>query len=302
MIPMAWQAWRNRWGAFWLSVPPARALAEVLLVQAPILLWGYLFALNDPTRAFSRTTITLVVVTGPCCILWCVFRMRRPAWPWWQRLSLYWCIGLLVAITPTFALAELWHAAIIATAGTPRAGIGRFPLTWFTVLWLIAFASAFVLSRVGVRLIVIWNQLRRRRLVWALTNAHLLVVILGAGLLTGALLLANFRLNPGTALSVLPILFFIFIMTVVMLLVVLPPSALFSYLFAHRTTRRLEALADATDTLRGGDYTVRVPVHGEDEVAQLQTNFNAMAADLERAVRDLKAERDNVATLLNARR
>jgi signal transduction histidine kinase len=43
-------------------------------------------------------------------------------------------------------------------------------------------------------------------------------------------------------------------------------------------------------------------VQGEDEVAQLQANFNAMAADLERGVHDLRAERDNVALLLTQRR
>jgi signal transduction histidine kinase len=299
MIPMAW---RERWSAYWLSVSPVRALAEALLIQIPVLLWEFLFGANDPARSLSRATITVVVVTGPCCILWCVFRIRRYALPWWQRLLLYWCLGLVLAITPTVALIALWGFAVQYTVGTPRAGIGRFPVIWVVAISLFAFATAFVVSRVGVRLIVIWNRIRRRRLVWSLTNAHLLVVILGACLLTAALVLTNFRLAPGPALSLLPILFFIFIMTVVMLLVVLPPSALFSYLFAHRTTRRLEVLADATGALREGDYSVRVPVEGEDEVAQVQINFNAMAADLERAVRDLKAERDNVATLLNARR
>ena len=301
----AWRIWRERWGTYWLCVSPRRALAEVLLVQAPFILWELLFALGDPTRALSRATITIVVITGPCCILWCVFRMRQPALAWWRRLFLYGGLGLMVAVAPTSIFAILWNTAM-QTYGVsgipPERGIARFPLIGVVLLSLFAFTSAFVISRIGVRLIVIWNRLRRRRLVWSLTNAHLLVVILGACLLTGALLLANLSLNPGSTLSLLPILFFIFIMTVVVLLVVLPPSALFSYLFAHRTTRRLEALADATSALRAGDYSVRVPVVGENEVAQLQANFNAMAADLERAVRELKAERDNVATLLNARR
>ena len=45
-----------------------------------------------------------------------------------------------------------------------------------------------------------------------------------------------------------------------------------------------------------------MPVEGEDEVAHLQTDFNAMAADLERSVRELEAERDTVSRLLAARR
>ena len=41
---------------------------------------------------------------------------------------------------------------------------------------------------------------------------------------------------------------------------------------------------------------------GQDEIARLQADFNAMAIELERAMHELKTERDNVATLLHARR
>lgn len=66
--------------------------------------------------------------------------------------------------------------------------------------------------------------------------------------------------------------------------------------------QRLQTLATATGALRRGDYAIRVPVNGEDEVAQLQSDFNGMAADLERAVRELQGERDRVAALLQERR
>jgi len=41
---------------------------------------------------------------------------------------------------------------------------------------------------------------------------------------------------------------------------------------------------------------------GEDEVAQLQADFNAMATNLERTMHELQGERDRVAGLLQARR
>lgn len=299
MIP---REWRERWNSFWLSAHPARALGETLLAQVPILLWAFVFIAHIPFANGLRGATAMIVVTGPCCILFCVFRMRRLILPWWGRLMLYGGIGVVLGIVPTTMLSLLWRSSTLTANGTPRTGMGRFPIVLFAALWLFAFACAFVVSRIGVRLIVLWNQLRRRRLIWALTNAHLLVVILGACLLAALLILFTARPTPSTALTLLPILFFIFIVTVLVLLVVLPPSALFSYLFSRRITRRLEALADATSALRVGDYSVRVPVEGQDEVAQLQANFNAMAADLERAVSELKAERDNVATLLAARR
>ncbi len=51
-------------------------------------------------------------------------------------------------------------------------------------------------------------------------------------------------------------------------LVVLGCLFVFSSLFTRRTTRRLQQLAQAADALRQKDYTVRVPVDGEDEVAR----------------------------------
>ncbi len=92
------------------------------------------------------------------------------------------------------------------------------------------------------------------------------------------------------------------ILTGMALALVLPPSALFSYLFARRIIQRIEMLVSATSALRKGNYSTRVPVSGEDEIARLQANFNAMAADLEHTMRELQEERDAVATLLKARR
>ncbi|HLG76618.1 MAG TPA: ATP-binding protein, partial [Ktedonobacteraceae bacterium] len=92
------------------------------------------------------------------------------------------------------------------------------------------------------------------------------------------------------------------IITCIVLACVLPPSALFSYIFARHTTRRIEKLAAATSAIRAGDYTVRVSVEGEDEIARLQADFNVMATELERTLRELQEERDTVSMLLHARR
>ncbi len=171
-----------------------------------------------------------------------------------------------------------------------------------------AFTSAFVFSRFCVRVLVIWNRLRRRHLLWSLTNAHLMVVVLGAGLFTVLAATVNVlttppATNPALAsFQLLPLLFIVFIVTVFVMLLVLPPSALFSFIFARRTTRRLDSLTEVTNAFRAGDLGARVPIVGEDEVAQLQANFNAMASDLERTVRELETERDRVNTLLRSRR
>jgi len=134
-------------------------------------------------------------------------------------------------------------------------------------------------------------------MLWAIAHAQLtvvvLVILLGAA---GLFLLSPYSrtenlVQPESA-SVLtsiterllhtffPGMSMIIAMTVITLLVLLPPSALFSFLIARRTTRRLEGLVDAARALREGRYDTRVEVVGEDEVAQLQSDFNAMADDL----------------------
>jgi nitrogen fixation/metabolism regulation signal transduction histidine kinase len=87
-------------------------------------------------------------------------------------------------------------------------------------------------------------------------------------------------------------------LSTITLLAAIPPSALFSYIVIRHVPDRLKTLATATSILRDGNYAVRVRIEGEDEVAQLQADFNAMAADLERTMHELQSERDRVADLL----
>jgi signal transduction histidine kinase len=184
-------------------------------------------------------------------------------------------------------------------------------------LILIASGPAFLVFRVGAWLWRFWDRLRRKRLLWALTHAHLMLVVVMMLLLTALSAIevtttpvsGRFESDNLAAVfvarlthSILPLVGVVTVMMVGALMVVLPPSAILSYFVARRTTRRLETLAAATQALREGDLAARVPVVGEDEVAQLQDDFNAMAADLERATSEIQAERDKVASLFQSRR
>jgi signal transduction histidine kinase len=103
-------------------------------------------------------------------------------------------------------------------------------------------------------------------------------------------------------LTIVPFLGVATIGLAVALIIILPPAALASYLYSRRMIRRLQALAQTASELQGGNYAARVEVSGADEVAQLQSNFNAMATDLEDALAEIQAERDKVANLLDAQR
>jgi signal transduction histidine kinase len=170
-----------------------------------------------------------------------------------------------------------------------------------------------------------WNRLRRSRLRWALTHAVLLVSLVLA-LIAGALLTAadfgvrgNFMaeeaagvaaagLEPGQVfLSLLvtrfaPSALALFLFSVLVGVVIVPPVAAISFPVVGRATRRLEDLTAATAALRSGDLAARSAVSGEDEIARLQADFNTMAADLQRAHERLRAERDAVSALLDERR
>jgi signal transduction histidine kinase len=106
-------------------------------------------------------------------------------------------------------------------------------------------------------------------------------------------ILAVFGALPLMLYGLIAIPFLIGIMTL---------GGVMSYFTSRPITRRIEALAKQTAALRGGDYAVCGPVDGEDEIAQLQTDFNAMAADLDKTLSALKAERDTVTGLLQTRR
>jgi signal transduction histidine kinase len=292
-------SWHERaqalWRAHWFAAGPWRTLAEGLVVQLVALAWALGIS---QAQGFSKLTAgggATITLAGPCAILYCVFRLRAPTRRW--RLALYLALGMALAIVPSAIISHI----LLATLNQRRGTIPANNLWIFTFWWYVAFVGAFLLSRGCAWLIGRWDHLRRGHLVWSLTHAHLMVVVIAAVLLSALVLTQSIRRGEISA-TALPILFFLFLVTCAVLVIVLPPSALFSYLFARTMTRRLERLAAATSALRAGTYDIRVRVEGEDEVAQLQANFNAMADALERALREVQTERDIVAGLLRSRR
>src|SRR5262249_1333421 len=79
-------------------------------------------------------------------------------------------------------------------------------------------------------------------------------------------------------------------------------AGLVAYLLARRLVGRLEQLGRAVEAVAAGDMGARVQVTGSDEVGQLAGRVNVMASDLQRTLRELRAERDRVAGLLDDRR
>jgi signal transduction histidine kinase len=297
---------RFLWGAH-----PAQALLESWLIGLAIL-----FLLSRQVGAVSPPVLAngLLFLCGTSG-LWAVLRSRLPQGQWLRQTVWELAVGLGLGLAMVAGLGAV--ALLLGWEGVWLNSTLRN--TSIALLLLFGTGPGYVAARLGVRLWLAWDRLRRRRMLWAITHAHLTVVVLlvlfvaGGALLVSLLTSTDQFLQPepvdlATSFiervfhTVFPATILILLLTVVALAALLPPSALFSFLVARRTTRRLEALAEATEALRQGQYDTRVELVGEDEVARLQSGFNAMAGELARTLHELEAERDKVASLLQSRR
>jgi signal transduction histidine kinase len=274
-----------------------------------------LFLLSLQVGAVSPVVLTngLFFLCGTSG-LWAVLRCRLPHGRWPRQFAWEVAMGLAVSLVmaagitlPAMALGweAAWHESSLASGDA------------FMLLLLLGIGPGYVVSRGGVRFWLAWDRLRRRRMLWAITHAHLTVVVLlillvvGGGLLFSALSGGLAEPQPADLAASLterllqtmfPAIVLMFLLTAAALAALLPPSAIFSFLVARRTTRRIEDLAEAAEALSQGRYDTRVEPSGEDEVARLQSGFNTMAGELARTLGDLEAERDKVAALLQSRR
>ena len=292
------------WNALWMGAGPIQAGVETVTLA---LIVTSALVLLASTHAISTLEAIppMVLLDGPGCALWLTFRLRMRQ----NRWLLNWLADAAIGLPVIVALEVIAAAGLLLMAPLTyqlsqllalRVELhGAYP---YLIAMLIGLYVAYLVPRSALRVWLFWQRLGRKQLRWALTNASLTAAALAAVVfitLFATLLLTASGRNYA---SVLFVVLFLLFLTALGLAFMAPPSIAFWYLFARGITNRLQTLTSATGALRAGDYSVRTPVVGEDEIAQLQANFNAMAADLERAMRDLQAERDNVATLLRARR
>ncbi|HHX44256.1 MAG TPA: HAMP domain-containing histidine kinase [Chloroflexi bacterium] len=247
----------------------------------------------------------------PIAVFWGALRLAVPEGSWRRRLVREVVVGAVVPGTGWGLMMAL--ARYVATYGEP-------PSLASADVYLAVYAVSVLIYgavRVAVRLWLFWDRLRRRHMVWSLTHALLATALVAVspvvvvGVAGYALSLAEGTPSSIGGLASLlasmviwgaPLAGAVLVVGVMGLLGLAPVLAVPAYVVARRTTRRLEALARVARDLRGGNLSARVDVRGEDEVAQLQRDVNAMATDLQRTMDELAAERDRVAGLLEARR
>ncbi|GER90924.1 hypothetical protein KDW_50860 [Dictyobacter vulcani] len=292
-----------------------RALCEILIMQVLIVIFSPQGLLTTTTTTTARSlshrfTTPFYLVYGFLSLLFFAFRwrLRQPERTIWQQLLIEIeaaGIFLLELVCSVILLCWLFHLLPPMDVLLSENGAGMLPIVVSFLLSTIGFFSL----RIILHVLAFWERLRVKRLRWAVTHSHLMVVVIGAGFISAVFVL--FQLFWGVGMlftdatpfyASVVFVFAMFLCTIFVIACVLPPSILSSYIFTRRVTRRIEHLAQATSMLRSGDYSIRVHVEGEDEIAHLQADFNAMASELERTMHALKEERDNVEMLLDARR
>ncbi len=72
-------------------------------------------------------------------------------------------------------------------------------------------------------------------------------------------------------------------------------SLLLALILAYRLLKPVQELTQATEQMAKGDLSQRVPVHGNDELAQLGRTFNQMAASLQNAEENRRAMTADIA-------
>ncbi len=294
---------------FW-SVSPLRAMFEAWALGSVFLLALAQLVGEVTASVVGNGWFVLAGIVG----MWVALRMRVPHGGW--KRQLLWEARAAMGLSFVMVVGIVGMGELVGLQSTWRAS--NFQSNLVAILLMLGTGPGFFVVRGLVRVWLLWDRMRRRRMVWSLTHAHLIVVVIVMGLWAVFLVaLGPLRgmmgpdpevegfwaaLASNLLVTLFPTAIIVLFTTVFMLVVVLPPSALLSFLVARRTTRRLENLAAGTAALRDGDYATRVVVEGEDEVAQLQADFNAMAKTLENTLRDLESERDKVAQLLESRR
>jgi signal transduction histidine kinase len=282
---------------FFFRTGPTRAVLEALILG--MMGWIVLFFIKQYLPSFLwQVGINLCIGLGS--VFWCALRLRLPDGEKRQQALFEVTTGCILCFV--LAIIELL-VTLILRQGIVSNELWQGPIRplLLAALALILGYAMFLLLRLGVRLWLFWNHLRHTQLVWGLTYAHVLVMLFLTGLMLVLLeiliitRLSDVFLMVSTTLGLL-------VLSALTLLAIVPPSILFSYLVMRRTTQRVKTLAVATSELRKGNYGIRIDVVGEDEVAQLQADFNLMASNLEHSMRELQEERDRVSTLLNERR
>lgn len=177
-----------------------------------------------------------------------------PSWIYKQHPLLILAISLLVLNIGIYGIIDFFLPI--------QSNMVVFPLiAMMTVIGILLTVVAFVLYQSGIL-----QYLRSLRLLMIVMVGVIVAVVLFYLWLISEVLFSN-----SIYLSFMSMAMFFAGMT----------SISFGYFVSRAMTQRLFALADAAGEVARGDFSTRLEIQGNDEIAYLARSFNSMAADLQ---------------------
>lgn len=295
---------------FSLTASSCRTLVETAALAGLILLIQVFTLSSDTQEIAQQTYIILPFLTA----IYAGLRLRIPDGKFKNQVRIE-LNDALIGTVAQLVLVALSYLMIYIRGVIPISDLQWIVIFPLTAVW----GFLMLLWRAAIYLWLFWTHLRRTRMIWSLTHA-ILVLVIGVLLLGIAFITILTIFSSAVAVDHLPpdatwltVIYNRLIYTVLpmigiiafaggfFIILVLPPAALFSFLYARKTTARIDKLANAARALEQGHLETRVIIEGEDEVAQLQGSFNSMAAQIQQTLTELQIERDKVTALLKSR-
>lgn len=285
----------------------------VVIITTLLILLIIINSSDLKTNILSQSMLLISSISALCT----AYLMQVKKGKWIARAFHESCTAIITYIINSIIIFLIFK--IFAYLNPPGfASWAEYSLGFDTFILLAACIPVYLVFRM---LFFFWrkiNQLKKQHFAWSLTYYFLFVVlvtivlILLLGIVINTILdsdSSNYlegnisgRLLDWLVFNLFPIAAIFFGFLFVILLVLLPPSTVFSFIFARQITCRLDHLSKATASLRKGNYQTRSPIEGEDEIAQLQSDFNMMAEHLEQSMKDIEKEKKVVDGLLKERK
>ncbi len=298
---------KHYWRRFFISASLLRTYTETLSLFSLLIL---ITLLVYQTNVDGIINTSLVFFINPCSALYYSLRLGIRDGHWHERIA----FDLLAITVPILLFNPLvWFMM--------RTYPNHFFMNIHTDDWLFIALMVFpyLFFRTGISLFVWWNKVRQRRIIWSLLSSIFISVALLqiTILLTLSIVLffSNFNTDPLAQIpdnllawllyrlqASLPMVGAATLAATLILIALIPASIIVSYFFARKLRQRLDVLVDATHNARDGNYDVQIVVNGQDEIAQLQADFNVMIVNLNITMHELREEREKVAKLLDSRR
>ena len=163
----------KRWSSPFFTQHPARAILESLMIG---IVFESALLLLQPLLVSFTLRLGICLAIGLICVIFSAFRLQLPGGSRRRQMLFEASVGSVVSLL--LGSAELVTLLVLlrgASLNPLWRGSSRPLLT--ALIALLLNVVVFLTFRMGIRLWLFWNRLRHRQLLWALTYAHVMILL-----------------------------------------------------------------------------------------------------------------------------